>query len=116
MTDDAIKEGLLTNPAYSGGNPPSIISPVDYFVKYNEDQWVFTPIFFEFTQGTVNVEVDQNFEIYFVFPGGVYIQGNIIKYEYISMTIKFVIEREINVLPLILEQIVIFLTDKNLLF
>ncbi len=101
MADDAIKEGLLTNPAYSGGNPPSIISPVDYLVKYNEDQGVFTTIVFEFTQGTVKVE--QNFEIHFVYPGGVYIQGNTIKYEYISMTIKFVIEREINVLPLILK-------------
>ena len=73
MADDAIKEGLLTNPAYSGGNPPSIISPVDYLVKYNEDQGVFTTIVFEFIKGTVNVEVEQNFEIHFVYPGGVYI-------------------------------------------
>lgn len=95
MTDDAIKECLLTNPDYSGGNPPSIISPIDYLVKYNEEQEVFTMVF-EFTKGTVNVGADQNFELPFVYPGGVYIQGNIIKSEYTSMTIKFVIEREIN--------------------
>ena len=66
LSDDAIEEGLLTNPAYSGGDPPSIINSIDYLVKYNEDQGIFIMVF-EFIQGTVNVEVDQNFEIPFVY-------------------------------------------------
>ena len=109
FTDDAINEGLLTNPAYIFGSTPSIVSPVDYLVKYNEDQGVFTMVF----EGAVSVEVGQTFEIPLTYPGGIYIQGNIIKYEESSMTIRFGILAEINALPLIWEQTVIMINGQE---
>ena len=103
LTDEAIKEGLLINAAYIVGNPPSIISPVDNQIKYNEDQGVITMAF----QGNANVEVGQTFEIPLTYPGGINIQGYIVKYEDSTLTIRFGIEGEINDAPLIWEQTVI---------
>ena len=68
---------------------------------------------YEFTQGTVYVEVGQTFEIPLTYPGGIYIKGNIIKSEDAAMTIRFGIEGEINALPLIWEQTVIYINGQE---
>ena len=112
LVDDAINEGLLTNPANQGGNPPSIISPVDNLVTYNEDQGVFTMVF-EFTQGNVNAEVGQTFEFPLTYPGGIYLQGNITKCEDAAVTVRFGIEGEINTAPLIWEQTAISINGQE---
>ncbi|MEE3440502.1 hypothetical protein, partial [Ruminococcus sp.] len=113
LTDDAINEGLLTNPAYEGGNLPSVISPIDYLVTYNEDKGVFTMVF-DYTQGTVNDIVGQTFEIPLTYPGGINLEGTIIKYEDASLTIRFGIKGEIDSLPLIWEQTVISIYGQEL--
>ena len=112
LVDDAINEGLLTNPATEGGNLPSIISPVDNLVTYNEDQGVFTMVF-EFTQGNVNAEVGQTFEFPLTYPGGIYLQGNITKREDAAVTVRFGIEGEINTVPLIWEQTAISINGQE---
>jgi hypothetical protein len=113
LTDDAINEGLLTNPAYEGGNLPSVISPIDYLVKYNEDKGVFTMVF-EFTQGTVNNVVGRYIFLNLTYPGGIYLEGNIIDCEDSQITIRFGIKGEINALPLIWEQTVVSFNGEEL--
>ena len=113
LTDQLIDLGKLTNPATEGGNLPSIINPGDYLVKYNEEQGVFTMVF-EFTQGTVNVQADKFFRIPLTYPGGINLEGYIVKKEDTSLTIRFGIEGEINSIPLIWEQTVISFNGEDL--
>ena len=113
LTDDAINDGLLTNPATEGGNLPSIINPGDSLVKYNEEQGVFTMVF-EYTQGNVNVQVDKWIRIPLTYPGGIILEGNIIKKEDTSLTIRFGVKGEINSIPLIWEQKIISFNGEEL--
>ena len=69
---------------------------------------------FDYTQGTVNDIVGQTFEIPLTYPGGINLEGTIIKYEDASLTIRFGIYGEINSLPLIWEQTVISINGQEL--